>query len=144
MTLIPSPDELWEAVFAGDLAQMRRALELGADPDGRFPGLQTTLLMHMAGSDHLVEKARLLIAFGANVNAVNEVGQTALALAARNNAPAMIRLLLASGAQREWLDHRLGWDGGEIWRNVRDFTTTYTTRETRLALGQLVPRRRRR
>ena len=96
------------AAMAGDAEVMRRLAAGGADPalatdDG------TTLLMVAAGlgryeAENLVTEARTLeavrtaLAFGADVNAVNDVGNTALHAAAHVKSEAVVRLLAERGA----------------------------------------------
>ena len=94
--------------MAGDAEVMRRLAAGGADPalttdDG------TTLLMVAAGlgryeAESLVTEARTLeavrtvLTFGADVNAVNDVGNTALHAAAHVKSEAVVQLLAERGA----------------------------------------------
>jgi len=86
-----------EAAIRGDAELLRVLLKAGADPhttndDGE------TVLMTVARTDK-VDAARVLIKAGANVNAVESWrGQTALMWAASQRQPAMVKLLLQSGA----------------------------------------------
>ena len=96
------------AAMAGDAEVMQRLAGAGADPsltttDG------TTLLMVAAGlgryeAENLVTEARtleavrLVLALGANVNAVNDVGNTALHAAAHIKSEAIVQLLADRGA----------------------------------------------
>ena len=96
------------AAMAGDAEVMRLLAARGADPalttdDG------TTLLMVAAGlgryeAENLVTEARTLeavraaLAFGADVNAVNDVGNTALHAAAHIKSEAIVQLLAERGA----------------------------------------------
>ena len=96
------------AAMAGDAEVMRLLAARGADPalttdDG------TTLLMVAAGlgryeAENLVTEARTLeavraaLAFGADVNAVNDVGNTALHAAAHIKSEAIVQLLADRGA----------------------------------------------
>ena len=96
------------AAMAGDAEVMQRLAGGGADPtlttdDG------TTLLMVAAGlgryeAENLVTEARTLeavrtaLALGADVNAVNDVGNTALHAAAHIKSEAIVQLLANRGA----------------------------------------------
>ena len=96
------------AAMAGDAEVMQRLAAGGADPalttdDG------TTLLMVAAGlgryeAESLVTEPRTLeavrtaLAFGADVNAVNDVGNTALHAAAHVKSEAVVQLLAERGA----------------------------------------------
>lgn len=78
----------------GDPFELLAALEAGADPDDASGEDDRTPLMYAAKHDHRIA-ARLLLKFGANVNAVDAKGQTALLDAAWLE---MKRLLLDAGA----------------------------------------------
>ena len=96
------------AAMAGDAEVMRRLAAGGADPalttdDG------TTLLMVAAGlgryeaenlvtEERTLEAVRTALAFGADVNAVNDVGNTALHAAAHIKSVTIVQLLAERGA----------------------------------------------
>lgn len=107
------------AAKANDLPVMRELLAAGADPfiptrDG------TTALMHAAGVGHepgitrsaeaeALEAVHLVVELGADVNAVNEKGDTALHGAAwRERADSIVRFLVDRGADVDARNHR-GW-----------------------------------
>lgn len=72
-------------------------LEQGMDPD-HMNWHRFTLLHHMAADGELA-KARLLIAHGANIDAIDdEYRSTPLGVAARRGQEALVQLLLDSGA----------------------------------------------
>ena len=96
------------AAMAGDAALMRRLAASGADPSLKTDD-GTTLLMVAAGlgryeAENLVTESRTLEAvraaleLGADVNAVNDVGNTALHAAAHVKSTAIVQLLADRGA----------------------------------------------
>lgn len=88
------------AAFGGPDA-VRTLLELGADPNQRSRNaLNNTPLHACAAISHSVEMARMLLDRGADVNAVQHGGFTALHSAAFNGSTDLVRLLLARGADR--------------------------------------------
>ncbi|MDT8399724.1 MAG: ankyrin repeat domain-containing protein [Pseudomonadales bacterium] len=103
------------AALAGDVSTMRLLLDYGADP--RLPTFAgTTPLMAAAGVNWVVaqtytESPQSLIAaielcleHGADVNARNSMGLTALLGAANRGANDIIRLLVAKGAELDIVD----------------------------------------
>jgi ankyrin repeat protein len=94
----PKDVEPWaETMLFGSAADVKKLLDGGLDPNSATKSGGTTALM-MAAPD--VDKMRLLIDRGANVNARSETKYTALMVAAQygtHSTPA-IRLLLAHGA----------------------------------------------
>lgn len=97
------------AADRADTAMMRALLEVGADPtlpngDGSTPlmvaaGLGTTSPEEEAGTEvEAVESVKLLLDRGADVNAVDSNGDTAMHGAAYGNFPAVIQLLAERGA----------------------------------------------
>ena len=96
------------AAMAGEADVMRRLADGGADPDLTTTD-GTTLLMVAAGlgryeAENLVTEARTLeavrtaLALGADVNAANDVGNTALHAAAHIKSEAIVQLLADRGA----------------------------------------------
>lgn len=79
MTRSLPPRSLIEATLLDDFEEMRRFLAAGAAVDGRDPEHGETPLM-LARSD---EAARLLLEHGADVNARDDWGRTALMLSRR-------------------------------------------------------------
>jgi len=94
----PQNVEPWaETILFGTASDVKKLLDNGLDPNATTKSGGTTALM-MAAPD--VEKIRLLLDRGANVNARSESKYTALMVAAQygtHSTPA-IRLLLAHGA----------------------------------------------
>jgi len=110
------------AARTADLPYLRRLLELGADPhrtnvDESTPlmaaaGLGTLAPGEEAGSEpEALEAVRMLLDLGANVNAVDRNGETAMHGAAYKNLPGVVALLAARGARVEvWNQaNRYGW-----------------------------------
>src|SRR5215831_982749 len=89
-----STDELIQAIRQNDLAGMKSHLSKGVNANAR-DSRETTLLMHAAavGSPEMV---KLLLDSGADVNAKNPLGNTALNLSA--DQPEKVSLLVAKGA----------------------------------------------
>jgi ankyrin repeat protein len=97
----PLDRTLVAAVRVGKLDAVRALLDIGAsvdDPDG-----SDTTPLERAVLSNQVEFAQLLLAHGANVNHVGQIGMTPLLYAASIDFgdSAMIDLLLKSGAQKE-------------------------------------------
>ena len=86
---------------------LKTLIELGIDStqtiDGPFGETGITPLMH-ACSHGSVESVRLLIESGADVNAKNGNGRTAMHYAAKGRSPAVIQLLRKHGAQVDLRD----------------------------------------
>ena len=104
------------AAMAGDAEVMRRLAAGGADPT-RTTDDGTTLLMVAAGlgryeAENLVSEARTLAAvrtaldLGADVNAVNDVGNTAMHAAAHIKSEAIVQLLADRGAAIDAVNDR--------------------------------------
>ena len=104
------------AALAGDVTVMELLLEHGADPHiPTFGG--TTALMAAAGINWVVSQtytespesllaaARLCMALGMDVNAVNSMGLTALHGAANRGSNDIIELLVAAGARLNVTDN---------------------------------------
>ena len=97
------------AAGTGDIAFMRMLLELGADP--KIPNdIGWTPLMMAAGigtgssgdsggtEEECLQAVKLLIAKGANVNAVDKKGETAMHGAAYKTMPSVVNYLAENGA----------------------------------------------
>lgn len=100
------------AAKTADLALLKILYELGADPtiatyDGVTPliaaaGLGTLAAGEVAGTeDEVVEVLEWLVKIGADVNAVDNNGDTAMHAAAYKNLPKAVEFLAANGAKIE-------------------------------------------
>lgn len=107
-----------------DLAYMRLLLELGADPkipnaDGCTPlmvacgiGVGADAANEVAGEEpEVLEAAKLLLSLGADINATDANGETAMHGAALKNLPKVIQFLADRGAKPEiWnRTNKYGW-----------------------------------
>jgi len=97
------------AADRADVALMRELVKLGADPslpnaDGSTPlmaaaGLGTANPLEEAGTEaEALEATKMLLDLGANINAVDKNGDTAMHGAAYGNFPAVVQLLADRGA----------------------------------------------
>jgi len=81
--------EFFAAVAAGDVAKVFKMIQNGVHPDGTDKEGNTALVIAVSlGLNHVVEA---LIESGCNLNAANAAGETALALARRADASAVIK-----------------------------------------------------
>jgi ankyrin repeat protein len=109
-----------EAVIKNDVAAVARALDAGADinavfpkdgryppPAGRWASKGTPLLVFVAtGNKQWLDMLDLLIARGANLDAADTHGKTAVAAAGRDGVKAAVEKLLDAGADPNRLDDR--------------------------------------
>lgn len=89
-------NELVSAVRGGELAEVERLLDGGADVDAAEADGATALHWAVHGADR--EAARRLLEAGADASHANSIGATPLFLASINGDAAMIELLLEHGA----------------------------------------------
>ena len=91
---------LWDAAMSGDVAALSTAIEEGADvnaldvrenPNGRRA-------LNWAASYNHVDAIQILLANGAEINAVNRTGFTPLHHAAEESSPDAARVLIEAGA----------------------------------------------
>ena len=110
------------AALTADAELMKTLASLGADPllpnaDSSTPlmaaaGLATRSPGEDAGTeDEVLEAVRLALTLGADINAVDKNGETAMHAAAYKNLPKVVKLLAARGAKiAVWnKDDRFGW-----------------------------------
>ena len=110
------------AALTADGALMRRLVALGADPllknaENCTPlmaaaGVGTTAPGEVAGTEsEVLEAVKLLLDLGADVNAVDDNGETAMHGAAYKNLPRVVQLLADKGARIEvWhRKNKYGW-----------------------------------
>jgi len=108
---------LYRAARSTDLEAMRLLLERGADPK-YVTANKSTVLMSAAGQNFnketgtggeqkdAIEAIRLLIAKGVDVNAANDLGQTAMHFAAQKGSEKVIEFLAENGAKLDPKDKR--------------------------------------
>jgi ankyrin repeat protein len=87
-------DEMIQMIRQNDLAGLKASLAKGGDVNAK-DGRETTLLQHAAAVGS-TESVKLLLESGADVNAQNPLGSSALTLAA--GQPEKVKLLVAKGA----------------------------------------------
>ena len=103
-----------------DIALLKLLLELGADPsitnaDGDTPliaaaGLGTTTAGEVAGTEEeVLEVIEWLVKLGADVNAVDKNGETAMHGAAYKNLPRVVAFLASHGGQIEVWNQKNKW-----------------------------------
>jgi ankyrin repeat protein len=110
------------AALTADVPLLRVLAECGADPtltnvDGSTPlmvaaGLATRSPGEDAGTERdVIETLQVLLDLGADINAVDRNGETAMHGAAYKNLPGAVRLLASKGARIDvWnRDDRFGW-----------------------------------
>ena len=113
------------ASATADIVYMKLLLELGADPkianvDNCTPlmaacgiGVGSAQATETAGEEpEVLEAAKLLLGLGADVNAVDANGETAMHGAALKNLPKVVRFLADNGAKVE------------VWNKENDFGST--------------------
>ena len=97
-------EEFAEAIDAGSFETAERLLKEGASVQTRW-GHQHGYALHWATwKRHAESLCRLLIAHGADINATDLGGQTALHVAAANGKATAVRVLLASGVDPNIVD----------------------------------------
>ena len=87
-----------KAAEEGDIGQVSKLLDRGADPNAHDAWRNTALIY--AARDGRVEMVRLLIARGADVNWIDGERVTPLILASFKNHETIVRLLLGQNADR--------------------------------------------
>ncbi|HEX7860005.1 MAG TPA: ankyrin repeat domain-containing protein [Verrucomicrobiae bacterium] len=146
------------AAKTADLPLLKVLYELGADPnirtkDGVTPliaaaGLGTLAAGEVAGTEEeVLEAAEWLIKIGADVNAVDNQGETAMHGAAYKNLPKVVELLAAKGAKIEvWNQkNKHGWSPLLIAEGFRpgnfkpSFETIAAIHKVMLAAGVTPP-----
>lgn len=95
--------ELFRAANKGHLAECERLLKQGAKPNFFFRPEDQKNALHVAAEHGFADVVGLLLRHGAEVNSISTADQcSALTLAAHNDDPTLIKMLLESGAH---IDH---------------------------------------
>jgi ankyrin repeat protein len=105
---------LIDCVFKNDPAGLRAALDKGAEPNERGRAGRTPLFH--AATDNRLEAAKLLLAAGAQVDAQDEGGNSALHQAAQDYHPEMASLLIDKGGAKVDIEDDYG--NTPLWRAV--------------------------
>ncbi|MEG3896309.1 MULTISPECIES: ankyrin repeat domain-containing protein [unclassified Microcoleus] len=101
-----APGLLYSAVSQGDINVAKLLLERGADVNEFDAYDNTTLLIKIVLPNTGIspslkpELVQLFLSKGANVNARNKKGETALSIADKSSTPEIVKLLKQHGAQR--------------------------------------------
>lgn len=146
------------AAKTADIALLKLLVELGADPtittkDGVTPliaaaGLGTLAAGEVAGTeDEVLEVVKWLVTLGADVNAVDSNGETAMHAAAYKNLPRVVEFLSKHGAKIEvWnTKDKYGWTPLLIAEGFRpgnfkpSFETIAAIHQAMLAAGVAPP-----
>ena len=120
------------AALVADAELMRTLAELGADPLARNDEFSTPL-MAAAGlgtrspgedagtEEEVLEAVQVALDLGADINAVDDNGETAMHGAAYKNLPRVVEFLAANGAHVDvWnVENRYGWTPLTIARGYR-------------------------
>jgi ankyrin repeat protein len=85
----------------GDMSKVRILVDTGADVNARFPGTGVTPLTLAARHTGSAPIVKLLIAKGADINAVEKSGLNAVAIAASAGNTEVLRLLLDKGVSTD-------------------------------------------
>ena len=99
----PSGDAFYQAIRDNDLTRLQAVLKSGANPNASDPRGGGTPLMYTAAVGS-IEAMTMLLDHGADVNAANNVGATALMWGATDADK--VRLLLARGANAKVVSQR--------------------------------------
>lgn len=101
-----SYNALFTAAHEGSAERVKMILARGVSVDARDPLGKSTALMMAAHSPGSVEACRALLDSGADVNASNVFGNTALMLAASSGCTDVVRFLISRGANVNATNHR--------------------------------------
>jgi len=98
-------DQAHRAIKRGDILAIRHALQEGLNPNLSNKNSWTLLMLAaLVGNTAIAE---LLVTHGADIHALNKIGETALSLAAHKGHARLTEWLLGLGASTECRPH--GW-----------------------------------
>ena len=97
-----STHDLFDAVMAGKLADIKRLVQAGVKVNARKDHFTPLMFAALQGN---VKIAEHLIKHGADINARNDIGQTALMIAAVGGHKLIIQQLIVAGADIKAVDN---------------------------------------
>jgi hypothetical protein len=100
------PEALDRAIRSRNRPEVERLLSLGFSPDTPLGGADNEPALIVAAKHSSPEIVELLLAKGANVNAVDRDSETALIDAAKNGRADIVAILLKHGANRDLRDNQ--------------------------------------
>ena len=104
------------------LRELERALLAGGDPNAAVGETGRTALHEAVASSRSVQMVAVLVEHGADVDALDHTGATALHLAARGGCAECVEFLLQSAAEPEVLDGQ-GWTAAQAASRCQDRET---------------------
>ncbi len=125
--MLPSTKNMYAAIERNDRAEVERQIKAGANVNAYTRGKITySPLQYTVRSSSDVEIAKLLVSHGAKINAVNNIGRTALHDAALHGQLEMVTFLIEEGADLNIKDdfgmtpYDFAAQGGEQFRDAQD------------------------
>mmetsp|Transcript_23508 Transcript_23508/g.40201 ORF Transcript_23508/g.40201 Transcript_23508/m.40201 type:complete len:133 (+) Transcript_23508:112-510(+) len=100
----PKPEDVYNAVKSGNVAEVTKLLEAGGSPEKHEDGFTADVCLHVAANKGMDEIVKLLIRHKANVNKQNKLGSTALHCASGYGNLGTVRALLEAGASTDLRD----------------------------------------
>lgn len=140
MIAIDSRKSLFDAVNAEDCQRIRRLVKSGVDVDSRYIGGMTPLI-YVAHLNRFPKVASILLELGADVDAHDESGKTALMWAVENNSYDLVKILLEHDADIYKKNRRgvsaIDWayqTGNESWdrtkgHRIRELIKSYAVKK---------------
>lgn len=111
--------ELLDAVYRGDVDQVRKLLEDCVNPDALDEYKDETALISASKKGH-VEIVKLLLAANATLDAVETDGYTALMFAGKRGHTETVKTLLDAGADMDTVRNRYNLTGRDYAQRIPD------------------------